>query len=461
MIMIQAVTTLAHRRSVVTVLAVAALVVGLLAMWNQLPSPTAIAASLTSIDPVWVIVALVAQCLSVFAFAEIQRRLVVDLGGRLSRGGSVQLTLASGAISMAMPAGSAFGAGYTFRRLRHTGLTHADIAVSMIASAGLLSGTLVALYLLLTGPKLLDQLADVIGRDQVGSLVLLVGAVLLLAILRPRSFVRPAADDRRRHRHAPVTAALSAVSTVPAGTWSSSAGWAAVKWAADFGVLISATAAVGASVDVVAMATVYLGVQLLRQFPVTPGGIGVVEAALLAGLIAAGADPAPAAAAVLVYRLCTFWLMLPAGGAAALHARGATFGPDIATRSDPAALGGDPDGVSPGPRAGLADHRGQVIAHGALGKEQPVGDLGDGAAVRRRHQHFGLAGGERRFAEAQTLRGQRRIDHPKAGVHPADRIDEHLRRSILDHEPGGPRLHRPPQIPRAAEGGQHDHPAAG
>ena len=357
--MIEAVTTLAHRRSVVAVLGIAALVVGLLAVWNQLPSPVAVATSLAAVDPGWLIVALVAQCTAVFAFAEIQRRFVVDLGGRLSRGGSVELTLASGAISMAMPAGSAFGAGYTFRRLRRTGLTHADVGVSMIASAGLLSGTLVALYLLLTGPTLLDQLAGIIGRDQVGSLVLVVGAALLLAILRPPPSARPVINDRRRDRLPAVTAAVSAVRTVPAGTWTSSASWAAVKWAADFGVLVSATLAVGTSVDIVAVATIYLGVQLLRQFPVTPGGIGVVEAALLAGLIAAGADPGPAAAAVLVYRLCTFWLMLPVGGAAALHARSTrTVATAVAaTRSDPAALGGDPDGVGPGPRAGLADHR--------------------------------------------------------------------------------------------------------
>ena len=90
------------------------------------------------------------------------------------------------------------------------------------------------------------------------------------------------------------------------------------QWLADFAVLACATFAVGASVDFVSLATVYVGVQALRQIPFTPGGIGVIEAALLGGLIAAGAVAAPAAAAVVIYRVLTLWVILPAGAVAAV-----------------------------------------------------------------------------------------------------------------------------------------------
>ncbi|HEY5882123.1 MAG TPA: flippase-like domain-containing protein [Nakamurella sp.] len=113
----------------------------------------------------------------------------------------------------------------------------------------------------------------------------------------------------------------AAARSIPPGSWQLTALWAVVKWAADFAVLVSATLAVGADVDVIALATVYLGIQVLRQIPLTPGGVGIIEAALLAGLIAAGAAATPAAAAVVIYRLLTFWLILPAGGVAALLAR--------------------------------------------------------------------------------------------------------------------------------------------
>ncbi len=64
-------------------------------------------------------------------------------------------------------------------------------------------------------------------------------------------------------------------------------------------------------------------------------------------------------------------------------------------QSDPAPLGGDPEGVGPGPRAGLADHGGQVVPHRSLGKVEPAGDLGEGAAVRGSRQDVPLAAGER------------------------------------------------------------------
>ncbi|MEP6562792.1 MAG: lysylphosphatidylglycerol synthase domain-containing protein, partial [Nakamurella sp.] len=96
-----------------------------------------------------------------------------------------------------------------------------------------------------------------------------------------------------------------------------------------------ATLAVGADVDFVSLATVYVGVQIIRQIPFTPGGIGIIEAALLAGLIAAGSAAAPAAAAVVIYRALTFWLVLPAGGIAALL--------DRATAATPTSVAPVPD----------------------------------------------------------------------------------------------------------------------
>ncbi|HEY5882124.1 MAG TPA: lysylphosphatidylglycerol synthase domain-containing protein [Nakamurella sp.] len=184
--MVQARSNSARRGWVFGILGVAAVAAGVSTVWNQLPSISAIGGSLVDAHPGWSLAALGAQALAVLSFAEIQRRLVTDLGGDLSRANSVELTLASGAISMAMPAGSAFGAAYTYRRLRRTGLRPAGIGVAMVASAGLLTGTLILLYAVLAGPTLLDGLAEIVGRDHVGSLVVLVGAVILLAILKLR-----------------------------------------------------------------------------------------------------------------------------------------------------------------------------------------------------------------------------------------------------------------------------------
>ncbi|MCU0310210.1 MAG: lysylphosphatidylglycerol synthase domain-containing protein [Acidimicrobiales bacterium] len=63
---------------------------------------------------------------------------------------------------------------------------------------------------------------------------------------------------------------------------------------------------------------VYLLARLAAGFSPTPGGVGVVEGALGAGLVAAGADPASALGGILVYRGLTYALPIATGSAAYL-----------------------------------------------------------------------------------------------------------------------------------------------
>ena len=61
------------------------------------------------------------------------------------------------------------------------------------------------------------------------------------------------------------------------------------------------------------IALVYLLGSVLSSVAPTPGGIGAVEATLIAGLTAAGMPSTTAAAAVILFRLTTFWLPLLPG----------------------------------------------------------------------------------------------------------------------------------------------------
>ena len=58
---------------------------------------------------------------------------------------------------------------------------------------------------------------------------------------------------------------------------------------------------------------VFAFARLLTAVPFTPGGLGVVELALITGLSAAGGARASVAAAVLVYRALTYVLPIPLG----------------------------------------------------------------------------------------------------------------------------------------------------
>jgi glycosyltransferase 2 family protein len=79
--------------------------------------------------------------------------------------------------------------------------------------------------------------------------------------------------------------------------------------------LSACVAAFGDSVPVAKIGFVYLTGSALGSIFPTPGGLGAVEAALTAGLTAAGVPGAVAVSAVLLFRLLTFWLPVPFGWA--------------------------------------------------------------------------------------------------------------------------------------------------
>jgi uncharacterized protein (TIRG00374 family) len=85
--------------------------------------------------------------------------------------------------------------------------------------------------------------------------------------------------------------------------------------------LTACVLALGGSVPVTSAAVVYLTGSALGSAVPTPGGLGAVEAALTAGLTATGMPAATAVSAVLLFRLLTFWLPVPAGWAAFSYLR--------------------------------------------------------------------------------------------------------------------------------------------
>ncbi|NHA67658.1 lysylphosphatidylglycerol synthase transmembrane domain-containing protein [Phycicoccus flavus] len=82
--------------------------------------------------------------------------------------------------------------------------------------------------------------------------------------------------------------------------------------------LFCATRAVGAETPVASVAVVYFAGAIIGSAVPTPGGLGGIEAAMTAGLVAVGTAAGPALSAVLLYRVATYWLPIPLGWAA-LH----------------------------------------------------------------------------------------------------------------------------------------------
>ena len=71
--------------------------------------------------------------------------------------------------------------------------------------------------------------------------------------------------------------------------------------------IFSAVEAYGGKLNFATGALVVLGAGLVGTVAPTPGGLGAVEAALVAGLTATGLPATVALSAALLYRTVTFW----------------------------------------------------------------------------------------------------------------------------------------------------------
>ena len=71
--------------------------------------------------------------------------------------------------------------------------------------------------------------------------------------------------------------------------------------------------AFGGGLEFATVGAVFLVGSAVAQAAPTPGGLGAMEAALIAGLVAAGLDNTVAVPAVFLYRLFSFWLPILPG----------------------------------------------------------------------------------------------------------------------------------------------------
>jgi uncharacterized protein (TIRG00374 family) len=94
------------------------------------------------------------------------------------------------------------------------------------------------------------------------------------------------------------------------------AGWAAANWLLDAASLWVFVAAYGYRVSIVGLLVAFGLANVLAAIPLTPGGLGVVEAVLTSTLVGFGTPSAVAILGVATYRLLNFWLPIPLGALA-------------------------------------------------------------------------------------------------------------------------------------------------
>jgi uncharacterized membrane protein YbhN (UPF0104 family) len=204
------------------------------------------------------------------------------------------------------------GVALNLRFLRKSGVAPADAAASVGVSqvfAFALHLILLIIFAVLTGNSREHSLRPP-GWVYLALGVLVVGALVALAF--------PAGRRLARSRVAPalgqVIPRLLDVAQRP-GKLAEGIGGALLLTSAYILCLDACVKALGGSVPLASIAVVYLTGNAIGSVVPTPGGLGAVEAALSAGLTAAGLAGTTAVSAVLLFRTLTFWLPVPIGWA--------------------------------------------------------------------------------------------------------------------------------------------------
>lgn len=235
--------------------------------------------------------------------------------------------LASNALSNIAPGGGPVGAALQYRifvaaGLKRTEVVRALTAVQLLIFSVVLGLPLLAIPTALTGP--VDRGLLEAAGGAVAVFVLLAGAAaLLLRTDRPLIQVGRIvqAVRNRIRRHSPRVTDLpqrlvrqrDQIAGVLAGRWRRAVFDTVGRWLLDFLTLEVALLAIGTPPRVGLSLMAFCGAKALGNVPVTPGGLGFVEAGMAALLTLAGVGPGDAVLATFAYRLFSYWLQLPFG----------------------------------------------------------------------------------------------------------------------------------------------------
>jgi putative heme transporter len=273
----------------------------------------------------WLVLAMLLEWTSMASFAHLQCRLLRAGRAKVGLLPMLATVYAGNALSSSVPfAGSQMSVVFVFRRFKQLGV-EATVAGWTLAVAGVISSLASAVLLgvgaVLTGNDFLAATGAVAAIAEVAVLVAATAALrspaILTALERPVGWIlRRLPGTLGRPGHEPVVATLAGrlgSLRLPPLTWVAIVGAALLNWLADIGVLAASIAAVGAAVPWRGLLFAYGLGTAAGSVGVIPGGIGLVEAALAVSLMGAGVRHPLALAAVLVYRLVSYWMVVSVG----------------------------------------------------------------------------------------------------------------------------------------------------
>jgi hypothetical protein len=242
----------------------------------------------------WLPLAVFVEFGSMAAVARSQRRLLRAGGAHLPLGSVMAVTYAGNAVSVSLPlAGPQIGAAFSFRQFNRRGIDSAVVAWALAVS-GVISSLAFATVLGL-GALLSHRDATLAAPAAV---VALVPAVVTIVALRSstvrrglnRALTVVARVVRRPGLASSLDSFLDRLVSVrlPRLQYVEVFGLAVWNWMADCLCLDASLMAAGATPHLSRVLLAYGIAMTVGSFSVTPGGLGVVEAALTVTLVSAG-----------------------------------------------------------------------------------------------------------------------------------------------------------------------------
>jgi uncharacterized protein (TIRG00374 family) len=244
--------------------------------------------------------------------------------------------LAGNALAKVAPGGGALGSALQYRMLVQAGLPPAA-TVSALTAVNLLVFAVVLALPVLAIPALVRGAVDrsLVETAVIGLAIFFVASAVgavLLSTDRPLAWIgRLAQRIRNRLRRGAeplhrlperLLRERDRILATLGPRWKRALLATVGRWTFDYLTLLAALAAIGSHPRPGLALLAFCGAQVLAQIPVTPGGLGFVEAGLTAMLALAGVGAGDAVLATFAYRLFSYWMPLPLGLAAfALHSR--------------------------------------------------------------------------------------------------------------------------------------------
>jgi uncharacterized protein (TIRG00374 family) len=316
-----------YRRLVKRGLALVLAAVGLYVVWPSLVEIFSSWPALVSLEPWWLLGMVACEALS-FALLWV----VLEIALHTDRTALVATTqLASNAFGRVMPGGGAAAGALQYRMLVRGGLKPGAVAAGLTAQQ-LLSFAVLAAMPLLSLPAIVGGSA--VDRGLVRTALVGVAAFVLVlvattvvlasdralgAVARAAQWARNTILRKREPLHGLpgrlVEQRNAMVKTIGRNWWLALTA-AAGRTFLDYLALLCALSAVGTTPRPGLVLLAYVAAALLGMIPITPGGLGFVEAGLSTMLTLAGVGAADAVLATLAYRLASYWLPIVAGAAA-------------------------------------------------------------------------------------------------------------------------------------------------